>query len=492
MRTFVSSDLFVKSLTLLLIAESHHACIYEMRSGQGQTYGQQQFGSGASQPAPQPVVYGQPTQPSTERPPAPSPTAVWIDTYSHWTGSAWTVITGHWDEPPPGTVWQPSTYTNGQYYPGFWRPLNQQGSTSVVTTQPSTVAGSNTAISIVAANGTTPSGLALTGPRIEFETTVGSDPNVTVGQYFDSSFRRLGASAIPAGQEASIQERPFTEQGINVVQIADERQWQASIGFWILSASTSASQRSQHWFYRAFKSTSIRQLPDAMSLNLAPPGAVWYISSVKYGRMIEADLAATSSAQGNSLQAAWQQYEGSIGNFGQQFGLTAQTRCLGYVCPANPMLARSEDELRGAYTENGTPVPIFLRFTRIAAANVMGVANTQPLIVTLEEVEFPQGNWDPMSGPEIGVMAQQDGRQFFSDETCPSDRRLCQPRLVISRALTASPARPVRFYFYERDALQNDPAGSYDVTDLPLPGRSRDYSAPNGVRIKLHAELPSD
>lgn len=82
------------------------------------------------------VVNGPPPAPVAEvRTAAPSPDAVWIEGYWHWTGLQYTWIPGHWESPPVGTLWQAPRYstTNGVYLyePGAWsgavRPVNASG-----------------------------------------------------------------------------------------------------------------------------------------------------------------------------------------------------------------------------------------------------------------------------------------------------------------------------------------------------------------------------
>ncbi len=73
------------------------------------------------------VVNGPPPPPvREERPAPPSPSAVWVNGYWHWTGMRYAWIPGHWDAPPPGAAWNAPVYTvrDGRYFyeSGGWRP----------------------------------------------------------------------------------------------------------------------------------------------------------------------------------------------------------------------------------------------------------------------------------------------------------------------------------------------------------------------------------
>ena len=74
------------------------------------------------------VVSGPPPAPMAEaqRPPPPSPGAVWIEGYWHWTGMQYAWIPGHWEAAPPGAAWAAPKYVtvNGAYYyeAGTWKP----------------------------------------------------------------------------------------------------------------------------------------------------------------------------------------------------------------------------------------------------------------------------------------------------------------------------------------------------------------------------------
>ena len=73
----------------------------------------------AESPARGVVVSGPPPAPVREdRGTAPSPQAVWVGGYWHWTGMQYAWIPGHWDAPPPGAVWNAPVYTarDGKYF----------------------------------------------------------------------------------------------------------------------------------------------------------------------------------------------------------------------------------------------------------------------------------------------------------------------------------------------------------------------------------------
>ncbi len=73
------------------------------------------------------VVSGPPPSPvHEERPPAPSPQALWVAGYWHWTGMQYAWIPGHWEAPPAGAVWaapKVTTMKDGRYVyeSGGWR-----------------------------------------------------------------------------------------------------------------------------------------------------------------------------------------------------------------------------------------------------------------------------------------------------------------------------------------------------------------------------------
>lgn len=75
------------------------------------------------------VVSGPPPAPvHEERPAAPSPQAIWVAGYWHWTGMQYAWIPGHWEAPPSGAVWAAPKVTtqDGRYIyeSGGWRTPN--------------------------------------------------------------------------------------------------------------------------------------------------------------------------------------------------------------------------------------------------------------------------------------------------------------------------------------------------------------------------------
>ena len=74
------------------------------------------------------VVSGPPPAPIPEQPqtPPPSPTAMWVAGYWHWTGMQYAWIPGHWENGPPGTTWAAPRYMASEgaylYEAGGWRP----------------------------------------------------------------------------------------------------------------------------------------------------------------------------------------------------------------------------------------------------------------------------------------------------------------------------------------------------------------------------------
>jgi hypothetical protein len=71
------------------------------------------------------VVAGPPPPAVEEQQPTPpSPGAVWVGGYWHWTGAQYTWIIGHWETPPPGAVWTRPRYSSREgahyYEPGQW------------------------------------------------------------------------------------------------------------------------------------------------------------------------------------------------------------------------------------------------------------------------------------------------------------------------------------------------------------------------------------
>jgi hypothetical protein len=77
-------------------------------------------------PAPAGVpVAGPPPQPMAEVPSrAPAAQAIWVAGYWHWTGMQYTWIPGHWEIPPPGSLWRAPRYSlrEGTYFyeAGSW------------------------------------------------------------------------------------------------------------------------------------------------------------------------------------------------------------------------------------------------------------------------------------------------------------------------------------------------------------------------------------
>lgn len=77
-------------------------------------------------PAPVGVpVSGPPPQPVAEAPSRPpAPQAIWVAGYWHWTGMQYTWIPGHWETPPPGSLWHAPRYSlrEGTYFyeAGSW------------------------------------------------------------------------------------------------------------------------------------------------------------------------------------------------------------------------------------------------------------------------------------------------------------------------------------------------------------------------------------
>jgi hypothetical protein len=79
-------------------------------------------------PPPPIVVVEAPPAPKYETPPPkPSPNAIWIEGYWHWTGSSWIWRNGYWTSPRPGYVWVKPRYKRERkiYIRGHWRPIKR-------------------------------------------------------------------------------------------------------------------------------------------------------------------------------------------------------------------------------------------------------------------------------------------------------------------------------------------------------------------------------
>jgi len=50
---------------------------------------------------------------------------VWIEGYWHADGGQWVWVDGHWEARRHRRVWTPPAYANGQYYPGYWRDVDE-------------------------------------------------------------------------------------------------------------------------------------------------------------------------------------------------------------------------------------------------------------------------------------------------------------------------------------------------------------------------------
>ncbi len=192
-----------------------------------------------------------------------------------------------------------------------------------------------------------------------------------LGRPVDASFESFageaGATLFPKG---TVRKQGLHRMEHGVVAMESKRTTDANIGIsaksWGLGADTGKGSASRFASYRASQLVEAREIDDTTEVRTPPPGAVWYIARIYYGRSYELVFHGTHSTFHAGVKARLFFAKGGVKTFAEQNGLSifAQGRGLEPV-NGQAIFAQGEEEISKAYQQSGDPVPIMVEYRSI-------------------------------------------------------------------------------------------------------------------------------
>lgn len=200
-----------------------------------------------------------------------------------------------------------------------------------------------------------------------------------LGRPYSSAFEPLigkeGKSLFPKSKKPRTDKvNEFTS---DFVEIDNSHEYRANAGGWGLAAGLSTGESKRYAAYRAYQLTKVVELDDTTELRPVAANAAYYVRRIFYGRMVEIVVNGDSSAFTADAKAELLVFSGNVSAFAKKHHLEYKVvgRGLKAAEPTDALFARTQDEIKQAYTEDddfngGNVVPILVEYRRIPGASL--------------------------------------------------------------------------------------------------------------------------
>jgi hypothetical protein len=249
-----------------------------------------------------------------------------------------------------------------------------------------------------------------------------------LGRPFDAQFRPLvGADAAPlfANAETGVPDVrvvPINEFDHSLVAIGNSTDLSANLGAWgIVSAEAGTASDRRFASYRAYQIDDMREVDDARAIGAVPPGAVWYLARVYYGRRYEVVFSGSARTFHAGVQARLKVVSGGMHAFASQNHLEVRVIGTGLAPTSDDAIfARTPEEIEASYSAAEDPTAIYVEYRRVPgrdAGMVEDIAWVQPLrtVVRFDELRVYKDGSIGADTWSLNITCKVNGTEVFSE-----------------------------------------------------------------------------
>lgn len=185
-----------------------------------------------------------------------------------------------------------------------------------------------------------------------------------LGVAYDQAFNPIPGGPLFASQPHYIQANEMRHE-LAFVETAED--FAANAKAWGLgSANIGMDGRSRFGSYRAYQVTHVAELDDSAPMRRPPPGSVYYPWRIFFGYSYEEVIVGDARSFNAGVKLNLGKYSGAIGAFTSSNNLTSRMAGRG-LRPASgkAIFARTPEEIRTTYSQDGPPVPIFVEYRQL-------------------------------------------------------------------------------------------------------------------------------
>lgn len=316
-----------------------------------------------------------------------------------------------------------------------------------------------------------------------------------LGELFDARFQPIAGSLRPAG--VAPERRPLARTDRETREEMTATEVTASAGVWGIGADLASDSQRTYGYMRAFQHTQVVQISRSASLSQAPTGAVYYLSRIWYGRMIEVRYGGSRESVRAHVRALTPEGASAGGGVGS----SASTEYFHAVTlgleervqrDLSALAAQSVDQIVATY-RTGDPVPILVELSPIPATLRSAAVAPDRVEIRLISISFPASKpdttpWDILNNPpDMAVRITSPSLAAPVQIAAPRDRSTYdlpgEHGRLIGTGMVVSEDSPLSFTFWDIDPFESDPAGQVTVTHVEL-GR-RTIETPVGTRAVI-------
>ncbi len=196
-----------------------------------------------------------------------------------------------------------------------------------------------------------------------------------LGRPLDANFAFLSG---PDGETLFPEGDVFTSPADTIyhraVEFDNSRSFSAHASAWGITVGGGTGGSRRYVAYQAVQTRDVRSIEDTTQIRTAPKQAVWYLSKIHYGHSYDLVISGEANSFHVSVKASFfGLFGGGMKAFAESHSLDVRAIGRGLKPKSDDAIfARSEDEIREAYTLSGDPVPILVEYRSIPAACIPG------------------------------------------------------------------------------------------------------------------------